>query len=274
MNVSDVSVIIPTMAGREVLLKRLLESLPEGVDVIIVSDEDKLLAAKRNKGADLSHGKYLFFIDDDNYLKEGAIYEMVKSFDSEIGVMGMVACYDDKKRRIADGGSDRNMLTGFTRGIYTNWYLSEMDAAVYEVDEVANAFMIRRDVFEDSGGFDEKNFPIDLDEADLCKRIEDMGYLICMNPRALCYHKSITYNGIPNFRREKSAYFLSRNIILFQRKHLNALSYWVFVVFFLPIRICFYLSALVWNKNFQMIVPMMKGYLDGIRGRRTNKYQR
>ena len=270
-----ISAIIPTMRGREELLKKLLSTLPEDCEKIIVDDEDLLLAAKRNKGAKKATGEYLFFVDDDNYLKEGALTEMVKAFNENIGVMGMTACYDDKKMIIADGGSDRNYLTGFTYGNYTNRSLSYLwrPSCSYEVDEVANAFMIPRQVFEESGGFDEENFPIDLDEADLCKRIKNMGYRIVMNPKAICYHKSITYNGIPNFRRQKSAYFLSRNIILFQRKHLNALSYRVFVVVFLPVRICFYITSLLWHKNFKMILPMMKGYWDGLRGCRQNKYQ-
>ena len=268
---NKISVIIPTMRGREAMLKRLLDSLPEDVETIVVDDEDLLLAAKRNKGAHQAKGEYLFFVDDDNYLKDGALFKMLEEWHETIGVMGMTACYHDKKMIIADGGSSRNLLTGFTQGHRTNEVA--VDTNLYDVDEVANAFMIPRSVFEDSGGFDEENFPIDLDEADLCKRIKDMGYQIVYNPKAICYHNSITHNGIPNFRRKKSAYFLSRNIIFYQRKHLNALSFSVFAVVFLPVRICFYLFALVWNKNIQMIPEMMKGYWDGLRGCRENKYQ-
>ena len=278
-----ISVIIPTMKGREEMLKRLISTIPKDCEIIVVDDEDLLLAAKRNKGARQAKGEYLFFVDDDNYLKDFALTEMMKAFDETIGVMGMTACYHDKKMVVADGGSLRNMLTGFTKGIRTNFPLWVMPTCawsddrdfseIYQVDEIANAFIIPRHIFEETGGFDEENFPIDLDEADLCKRIKDMGYRIVMNPSAICYHKSITYNGIPNFRRPISAYFLSRNIILYQRKHLNALSFGVFVVVFLPIRFCFYTASMLWNKNVQMIPHMMKGYFDGLRGCRTNKYQ-
>ena len=102
-----VSVIIPTMKGREAMLQKLLYTIPTEHEIIIVDDEDLLLAAKRNKGARQAKGEYLFFVDDDNYLKTGALEEMVKAFDETIGVMGMTACYDDKKMIVADGGSDR-----------------------------------------------------------------------------------------------------------------------------------------------------------------------
>lgn len=267
-----VSVIIPTMRGREEMLKRLISTIPPEHEIIVVGDEDILLAAKRNKGARQATGEYLLFIDDDNYLKEGAIQKMVKAFDEATGVMGMTACYDDKKMIIADGGSSRNMLTGFTRGHRTNWPAIETN--LYEVDEVANAFMIPRKLFEETGGFDEENFPIDLDEADLCKRVKDKGYRIMMNPKAICYHKSQTYSHIPNFRRPLNAYFMGRNRQLYQGKHLNALSYCVYVTFFLPVFVGFYTGSLIWRKNFSVIPPFMKGVIDGLRGCRTNKYQK
>ena len=287
--ISEISVIIPTMSGREAMVNKLLSTLPEECEKIIVPDEDILLAAKRNKGARLSKGKYLFFVDDDNYLKnEFQLRKMLDDFKEEIGVMGMTACYDDKKMLVADGGSLRNYLTGFTRGLRTNcpaygdclnpYFPTDETARLtkqqtYAVDEVANAFMIRRDVFEESGRFDEVNFPIDLDEADLCKRIKDMGYIVVMNPGAVCYHRSQTYSSLPNFRRASNAYFLPRNKLFYQRKHLNALSYWVHVFVFLPLHICVYTTALIWRKKFSLILPYLKGTWDGLCGRRENKYQ-
>lgn len=261
------------MEGREVLLKKLLDSLPEQVERIVIDDKDLLLAAKRNKGAKLAHGEYLLFIDDDNYIKEGSIERMLLDFDDYIGVMGMTACYDDKKLIVADGGSKRNYLTGFTKGIRTNCRLYEKYIQEYEVDEVANAFMIRRSIFEEIGGFDENNFPIDLDEADICKRIKDIGYRIVMNPKAICYHKSQTYSHIPNFRRPINAYFMGRNRIIYQRKFNNPLRYGVYLVFFMPVFVCFYALSLIYRRKPGMIFHFLKGVIHGLFSRRKNNYQ-
>ena len=275
---TKISVIIPTMAGREELLVRLLQSIPRKYEIKIVGDEigeNLLLAAKRNKGAEKATGEYLLFIDDDNYLEPGAIEAAFKLCEKEsVGVVGFMACYDDQKDKVADGGSKRNYLTGFTTGVNTNANYSTLSKEPYEVDEIANAFMVDAELYYQLFGFDEKNFPIDLDEADFCRRVKDMGLKVMVCPLAKVYHKSLTYSHIPNFRRDKSAYFLSRNIVFYQGKHLNALSYWVFIILFLPVRICFYLFALIWRKNFQMIIPMMGGYFDGLRNCRANKYQR
>lgn len=262
------------MKGREKLLKRLLDSLPIGCEVIIVDDPDLLLAAKRNKGASQARGEYLLFIDDDNYLAPGAIeaaYELAKN--PFVGVVGFMACYDDQRNVIADGGSKRSYLTGFTWGVNTNRFWDEIVHKPYQVDEVANAFMIRREVFEGLGGLDEANFPIDLDEADFCKRSKDFGLVVMMHPRARCYHSSQTYSPIPNFRRPMNAYCMGKHRITYQKLHLSALSYGMFVAVFMPVFVGFYTASLMGRGKFQLIPHFLKGVVDGLRGRRENPYQ-
>ena len=269
-----VSVIIPTMRGREELLRKLLSTIPDEYEKIVVDDEDLLLVAKRNKGAKLAKGEYLFFVDDDNYLAPVAIEEAVNlASQPGIGVVGFMAFYDDKPDTVADGGSMRNDLTGFTTGVNTNARLCCMSNEPYEVDEIANAFMMHSELFYELGGLDEKNFPIDLDEADFCKRAKGRGLKIMMHPLAMCYHKSITYSHIPDFRRPLNAYFMGRNRQLYQGKHLDALSYCVYLVFFLPVFVGFYTASLIWRRKFQMIPPFFNGVLDGLLGRRKNKYE-
>ena len=114
---------------------------------------------------------------------------------------------------------------------------------------------------------------IDLDEADFCKRVKNIGLKIMMCPMARCYHKSQTYSPFPDFRRSLNAFMLSRNIVLYQGKHLDALSYFVFCFIFLPIRTCFYTASLIWRKKFSMIPPYIRGTIDGLLGKRENPYQ-
>lgn len=269
-----VSVIIPTMPGREAMLKKLLSTIPDKYEKIVVGDTNILLAAKRNKGAQKAKGEYLLFIDDDNYLEPGAIEEALELAEQDwVGVVGFMACYDDKKDSIADGGSKRNYLTGFTTGINTNTSWSEIHKEPYEVDEIANAFMMHEELFYELGGFDEKNFPIDLDEADFCKRAKDKGYKIMMCPMARCYHKSQTYSHIPNFRKELYAYFHGRNRILYSGKHNAGLRYLRHISIFLPLFVCYYTACLIWQRNFKVITPFLKGVFDGISRCYKNKYQ-
>ena len=269
---STVSVVIPTIRGREELLKKLLDSLPKNVERIVVDDEELSLAAKRNKGAKKAKGRYILFIDDDNFLREGSISELARNFNSSTGIVGVVACYDSDRQRIADGGSIRNYFTGATTDNFVNKSVDSLPQMPYEVSEVANAFMMRRQLWRELGGFDEINFPIDLDEADLCRRAIKMGKKIMYCPTAICYHKSITYSRLPDFRRPKNAYYLPRNQILYQRKHSSFIRFWLHIMLFLPVRFCVYTATLTWRKKFSMIPYYVKGTLDGIFNRRTNPF--
>ena len=268
------SVIIPTMKGREALLQKLRSTISYKYEVIVVDDEDLLLAAKRNKGASMAKGEYFLFIDDDNYLEPGAIEAAVELCEREsVGVVGFMACYDDQKDKVADGGSKRNYLTGFTSGVNTNAIYSTLSKEPYEVDEIANAFMVDAELFFQLFGFDEKNFPIDLDEADFCRKVKWMGLKVMMCPLARCYHKSQTYSPIPDFRRPLNAYFMGRNRIIYQGIANSPLRFGVYLCLFMPVFVGFYAVSLLGRGKPKMIGHFLKGVFDGIFGRRKNKYQ-
>lgn len=271
----QVSVIIPTMVGREQLLKKLLSTIPKQYEVIVVDDMDILLAAKRNKGAKKAKGEYFFFVDDDNYLELGAIQIALEVVSKPgIGIVGFMACYDDKKDSVADGGSNRNYLTGFTSGINTNASWSNLPKSPYEVDEIANAFIMHSELFFELNGFDEKNFPMDMHEADFCKRAKNIGLKVVVYPFARCYHKSITYSCFPTFRRPLYAYYHGSGRINYSRKFNHGIRYFLHLCIFLPLFICFYTISLLWRRNFKVILPFWKGILDGLTGNRKNDYQK
>jgi len=132
--------------------------------------------------------------------------------------------------------------------------------------------LIRKELFDDLGGFDTRRFPIDLDEADLCKRVRDRGLIVAMCPEARCYHKSITYSRIPDFRRPKNAYYMARNRILYNRKHQDELQYPVYLYIFMPIFVLSYVACLLLRGRLKMIKPFMEGVIDGCTNRTENKY--
>lgn len=269
-----VSVIIPTMPGREAMLTKLLTTIPSIYEVVVVDDMDILLAAKRNKGAMKSGGEYLLFIDDDNYLGLSAIENALAiAEEPSVGVVGFMATYHDRQQFVADGGSMRNHLTGFTTGVNTNAYFPNISHEPYEVDEIANCFMIHSELFFELGGFDEKNFPMDMNESDLCKRIKDKGLKVMMAPMARCYHKSVTYSCFPTFRKEMYAYYHGNGRINFSRKSYPGLRYWCHLGIFLPLFISFYTASLIWQRNWKVILPFWRGIAHGLQGRLENPYQ-
>jgi GT2 family glycosyltransferase len=261
-----ISIVIPTHQ-RSLRLNRLLKSLPTQdwlckSEIIIIDDDSLSLAGKRNKGASLAKYDLILFIDDDNELDfPSSLFHMAKIFnDKSIAVAGMVACYDDEREKIADAGSYRNYRLGYTTAPYLNKPLYDVWelAKPYEVDEVANAFMVRKDIFQSVGGFDDVNFPIDLDEADLCLRIKKAGYKVVICPYAIVYHASYNKTRIPDFRRPMNAYYMGRNRILFHKKHKLGLG---FVIPFVII----YCACLLGRRKADFIKPFIKGVYDGLR---------
>jgi len=245
----NVTVVIPTIPEREENVKRLKEIIKYPM---IVVGGDKSLSAKRNEGGRQSTTDYILFLDDDNMITNESIKtaEMVMNANAAVGVIGLLGFHAKNPTRVCDGGSIRSYQTGFCVDGYEK---GKCDA--YPVSEVCNAFMVRKSLF-DKLEFDEKNFPIELDEADFCYRVWKSGYWVIMLKKSFVLHDSFTSSRIPNFRRKKSAYFMGRNKIIFQKKHGLPLR-WI------PLHIIAYLACLL--RNPKMILPFWKGVIDGYR---------
>ena len=195
-----IDVVIPTIKGREEKLAKLIESIPKECNVIVVDDEDKSLSQKRNKGSRMGKSEFILFIDDDNVLGSRTIKYALDVFrDTTVGIVGMIACYADDVCKIADSGSHRHLLSGITWDRYVNQTIWELvGIPPYEVNEVANAFMVRRSLFEALGEFDSETFPTEMDEADLCKRAKWQEFKTMISPKPIVYHCSQTYSRIPD----------------------------------------------------------------------------
>jgi len=133
--------------------------------------------------------------------------------------------------------------------------------------------MIRIDIFFILGGLDEQSFPIDLDEADFCRRAKDLDYVVAMSMFSLCEHESQTYSRIPNFRRPLNAFYMGRNKILFQRKHCHPVEYLIYMTFFMPLTVLGYVACLLYRRKPWMIYHFLKGVIHGIQGRTKNIYK-
>ncbi len=250
-----VSVVIPNF-------KRNIEQLKAGLsseyEVLIIDDDNMTLSQKRNEGIRKSTGELIYFLDDDNLPRPGAIKELeVAMGDRRFGIIASVALAKDGQ--VVDGGAWRNLLSGFMLPV------GNLTPGTYLVHEVANAFMVRREVLDMVGGFDEQRFPMDMDEADLCLRVRKAGWLIGYCPESIVYHEKVPKT--PSFRRKRSAYYMGRNRILFQRRHLNNVGYVVFLAIFLPVFIAIYIVSLVLHGQWDFIPAFLKGVVDGLYNR-------
>lgn len=250
-----ISVVIPTIPERKEQLAKLLKQLGSKFEVIVVDNQELSLAEKRNYGLAQATGDLIYFLDDDNelFLDTFVDLALIMECNLKVGIAASVAVNGGK---FVDGGSKRWLVSGFMTAVWPKGWNA------YEVDECANAFMVRRKVFQDIGGFDSQRFPMDMDEADLCLRARRKGWKVVYVPSSRVKHPLVPQ--VPKFRRRINAYYMGLHRIRFQHLHLNLFGYGCFLVFFLPVFICVYTVSLACNTQAGFIPVFLKGVLDGL----------
>ena len=186
-----------------------------------------------NLGMKYAKGDYIFVINNDTEVTASLIGRLVETLEQhpEIGVISPKINYFE----------DPGMLqyTGYTK---MNYYTARNKCiGQYEKDEGqydyltgktgyahGAAMLVKREALEKAGLLSD-NFFIYYEELDWCERIKKAGYEIWVDMQALLYHKeSITVGKQSAFKE----YYMTRNRILFNRKHATTFQFMVFTLFF------------------------------------------
>jgi hypothetical protein len=299
-----VSVVIPTHNRKE-KLARLIKSILESdypknkLEVIVVDDasmygtyeyikklfphvrvirneEEKLLAESRNIGIKASRGKYIFVVDDDNVVGKNTIRELVEFMEKhpEVGVAGPIMYFLEDPKRIWCAGVKRSYWTTVTHFIGFNTVNNNKSLRnPYETEDLPNAFMVRREVFEKVGFFDSRLFPIHYDEGDFCNRVRRAGYRVVVVPSAKIWHDiPLPERSRTSTLRLKSplrAYYAARNRILFHWKwSRNTLQRVVSLIASLTV-IAYYIVLILKDTTIggkgEVIKSIIRGVIDGLR---------
>lgn len=146
--------------------------------IMVIKNKENLgLSIASNKGAAAAKGEYLFFLNNDTIACPDLLSELVRAAasDPKIGVCACKNMTYDGKREVSLGLSCD--LFGFP---------FENEGPIFYADA---GIFIRRKVFEEIGGFDEKLFLYGEDR-DLCWRVFLQGYDIKGVPSAVFCHDS------------------------------------------------------------------------------------
>jgi GT2 family glycosyltransferase len=182
--------------------------------VTIVRNETPLLFLRNcNHAAKTAHGRFLVFLNNDTIVKPGWLAAMLgcmKSAD-DIGVVGSKLLFADGRLQEA-GGIIWTDGTGFNFGRG-----EDPEAAAYraarEVDYVSGcSLMVRRDLWEALGGFDERFAPAYYEDTDLCFAARRREYRVVYEPGSVLVH----FEGISNGRD------LSAGVKAYQEKNREA----------------------------------------------------
>ncbi len=225
-NDSLVSIIIVNYNGRKYLqkcLKSILENNYKNFEIILVdnnSSDDSVeyvrkhfpkvriiildknfgYAEPNNTGAKIAKGKFLFFLNNDTELSPNSISELVKAIqDPKIAICQSLLLKPDGK---VDSSGDFINTIGLA---YNSCKISE------EIKPILSArgasMMVRKDVFWDLDGFDEKFF-VSFEDLDLGWRAWIYGYKVVLVPSSIVYHlggktialldSEIKFHGVKN----------------------------------------------------------------------------
>ncbi len=174
---------------------------------VIQNQENLGFGRASNVGARASRGRLLLLLNSDCELEPGALATMVDTLEQDTSLGGVLCGLVN-----ADGSlqpsvhrsfpspwsllGDLLFLSSLRYAVYRSpalhaWLLRPTIRAHQEVHDVAwggsACLLLRRDIFEAVGGFDE-GFFMYCEDMDLCKRIRDAGYRVRYLPGPAALH--------------------------------------------------------------------------------------
>ncbi len=232
-----ISIIIPTCDHADVL-KRCIDSIKEkttygNYEILVVENnsrqketfdyyetlksDEKIsivfwdgafnFSAINNYAVKFAHGEQLLFLNNDievitpNWLEEMVMFTQ----RSDVAACGVKLLYPNDTVQhggiaVGVGGSAANLCPLFPRD--NDGYLDRL-AIVSDMSAcTAACLMVRRDTFEEVGGFDE-TLAVSFNDVDLCLKLREKGYYIVFNPVCECYHHESLSRGYDNKGEKK-----------------------------------------------------------------------
>lgn len=145
-----------------------------------------------NFGVEHAKGEYLLFLNNDTeILNEDCIKEMLGyCMRSDVGAVGARLYYEDNTIQHAGvvvgmGGVAGHAFLGFEKG--DPGYFGRIIMAQDYSAVTAACMLVKRQVFEEVGGFDEK-LAVAFNDIDFCLKVRKAGYLVVYNPYAELKH--------------------------------------------------------------------------------------
>ncbi|MCX7123510.1 MAG: glycosyltransferase family 2 protein [Gammaproteobacteria bacterium] len=223
-----VSIIIPTKDGLD-MLRPCIESIfatteYANLEVIIVnnnsqksetltyfekirSEQIKIVSYPgpfnfskiNNFAVQQAKGEILLFLNNDIEAIEKGWFESMLSMllQKNVGIVGAKLYYADERVQHAGvvlefPASALHVYAGLPRE--QSGYFGKINFAQCCSAVTGACLMMTRSLFEQIGGFDE-SFPVTWNDADLCTKVRQLGYVIVYDPAAQLYHKESGTRG-------------------------------------------------------------------------------
>lgn len=228
------------------------------------------VAGGRNIGARwvLSHLDvgFLMFLDNDSLLEPDAVGELVRgaAADDTIGLVAPKAYRNPNDDRLLSAGGLRfNPYTGVLEDVASG----EVDRGQHDEPKDIQAcpgfaFLVRREVFDRIGLFDERFNPYGWEDADFSMRAADAGFRNVYVPGAIVYHLGgrIGRGPVPDYEFHKA-----RSMLYFVRRHSTRLQ-WIVFLAILPFRALLRIVKELMQGRFGLVRTWIRGIGSVVRG--------
>ncbi|HEX7766248.1 MAG TPA: FkbM family methyltransferase [Nitrospira sp.] len=159
-------------------------------DVQVIRNQDNLGFAKAcNQGAAAARGQYLVFLNNDTVPLDGWLQALRNEAEEQpdVGVVGSKLLYPDKT--IQHAGvvfSRRHRIPFHVYQKFPGDHPAVNQRREYQAVTAA-CLLIRKDLFHEVGGFDER-FLNGFEDIDLCLKVREKGHKIVYQPKSVVIH--------------------------------------------------------------------------------------
>ena len=159
-------------------------------DIQIIRNNENLGFAKAcNQGARAARGRFLVFLNNDTIPLTHWLTALVGEVTSHpnVGIVGSKLLYEDDTIQHAGVAFSREGLMPYH--LYRRFHRDHPAVNQRRTFQSVTAacMLIRREIFETAGGFDE-GFQNGFEDVDLCLKVSDKGWQIVYQPLSVLYH--------------------------------------------------------------------------------------
>jgi len=172
--------------------------------------------------------KFILLINNDTVADKNFVKSLMENFEDDVGVVGpIIYYYDDPNEIWSSGGKISPIIQELKR---SHEHQLEIPTKPIDLDFITGcAMLVKREVFEKVGFFDERFFPAYYEDLDFCLRVRKAGYRIILDPTSLLWHKvSKSSNGSES---ENLIFLVARNSGFYFRKHLKLWNFFPIICY-------------------------------------------
>ena len=206
-----IEIIIVDNGSKDDSIKFIEENYPE--IKLIKNNSNFGFAKANNQAASIASGSYIAFLNNDTKVDKDWLIELLKPIyeSNEVICSGSkVLSFDGKEIDFAGG-----MINFEGKGFQIDYGI-KIDKDIHNIERYlpfvnGGAMLIRKDVFINSGGFDEDFFAY-YEDVDLGWRLWVLGYKVIFAPKSIVYH--MHHGTSKNFSDDKLRFLKERNSLI------------------------------------------------------------